>query len=158
MPLPNEARSSKPVSRVTSARITTPKKETNEPKAPTTGDKTKRAEVIPKLTTVAALTQHASAIPLRAKKDFLHSVTNFQFERVLGQGAYAVVKLAWDKIRAQKVAVKIYDKNIVSDPRKMKNVRREIALLKEMDHPHVIKLLDSFDTLKQVSALIGIQA
>jgi len=68
----------------------------------------------------------------------------------LGQGAYAVVKLAKDKSRNTKVAVKIYEKYNLSDPRRMKNVQREISILQELDHPNIIKLLDSFETPKQV--------
>jgi len=79
-----------------------------------------------------------------------HSLNNFKFERVLGQGAYAVVKLAMDKIRGEKVAVKIYEKHHLSDPRRMKNVRREISILQGLDHPNIIKLHDSFDTPKQI--------
>ena len=79
------------------------------------------------------------------------SINNFKYERVLGQGSYAVVKLAFDKTENAYVAAKIYEKTLLTDPNRMRSVRREIAILQMMDHPNVIRLLDSFDTQKQVS-------
>jgi len=79
-----------------------------------------------------------------------HNVANFKIDKVLGQGSYAIVKLALDKHSNQKVAVKIYEKYRLIDPRKMKNVRREIQLLENINHPNVIKMNYSFDTAKQI--------
>jgi len=98
-------------------------------------------------TNIQARTNSIAQIPASKNP---HSLNNYKFERILGQGAYAVVKLAMDKIRGEKVAVKIYEKHHLSDPRRMKNVRREISILQGLDHPNIIKLHDSFDTTKQV--------
>ena len=69
---------------------------------------------------------------------------------MIGQGSYAVVKLALDKTSNEKVAIKIYEKYRLLDPRKMKNVRREIQILSCVNHPNVINMFSSFDTAKQV--------
>lgn len=148
-------KSSTPAPRVASARVATPKADIKEPVIAPRENKSQKRNVSPRKVIAPKpesdfLNQVASCIPLRAKKDLLHSVSNYKFEKVLGHGAYAVVKLAWDKVRAEKVAVKVYEKNVVLDPRKMKNVRREISILKDLEHPNIIKLLDSFDTPKQV--------
>ena len=74
----------------------------------------------------------------------------YRFERILGQGSYAVVKLAVDKNTNEKVAIKTYEKLRLSDPRKMKNVRREISILQGLSHPNIIELYSSFETAKQV--------
>ncbi len=74
----------------------------------------------------------------------------YRFERILGQGSYAVVKLAVDKNTNEKVAIKTYEKLRLSDPRKMKNVRREISILQGLSHNNIIELFSSFETPKQV--------
>jgi len=79
------------------------------------------------------------------------NLNQYRIDKVLGQGSYAVVKLAIDKTDGKKVAIKTYEKYKLLDPRKMKNVRREISLLESMDHPHVIKMHGSVETPKQVS-------
>ena len=81
------------------------------------------------------------------------TLKDLKFDKILGQGAYAVVKLALDKYSGRQVAVKTYEKVKLRDPAKMRNVKREIALLKEMNHPNVIKLHTSIETPKQVSHL-----
>ena len=60
------------------------------------------------------------------------------------------MKLALDKTSKEKVAIKIYEKYRLLDPRKMKNVRREIQILSSVNHPNVINMFSSFDTAKQV--------
>jgi len=75
---------------------------------------------------------------------------NYRFERILGQGSYAVVKLAVDKNTSEKVAIKTYEKLRLSDPRKMKNVRREISILQGISHPSIIQLYSSFETIRQI--------
>lgn len=76
---------------------------------------------------------------------------NYKLERLLGQGSYAIVKLATDKINGSKVAIKTYEKQRLLDPRKMKNVRREISILKDTNHENIIKLHSTIETSKQVS-------
>jgi MAP/microtubule affinity-regulating kinase len=78
------------------------------------------------------------------------SLNNFKMDKILGQGSYAIVKLATNKLNDEQVAIKVYEKFRLSDPRKMKNVRREISILQHMNHPNIIKLHDSFDTNKQI--------
>lgn len=78
------------------------------------------------------------------------TLNNYKLDKVLGQGSYAVVKLAVEKNTGRKVAIKTYEKYKLLDPRKMKNVRREISLLECMDHPNVIKMHQHFETPKQV--------
>jgi serine/threonine protein kinase len=34
----------------------------------------------------------------------------------------------------------MYPKYVLNDPYKMRNVKREISLLKKLDHPYIIKL------------------
>jgi tRNA A-37 threonylcarbamoyl transferase component Bud32 len=77
-------------------------------------------------------------------------IENFQYERVIGQGSYAIVRLASDRFTGQQVAIKTYEKFKLFDAQRRKNVKREIQLLQDLDHPNVIKLYKTIDTLTQV--------
>jgi serine/threonine protein kinase len=48
------------------------------------------------------------------------------------------------------VAIKIYDKFKLLDPQKRKNVQREIAILEKMNHPCIIKLVETIENPKTV--------
>ena len=69
----------------------------------------------------------------------------------IGTGSYASVKLGIDKSTNRKVAIKIYDKFKLLDPQKRKNVQREIAILEKMNHPCIIKLVETIENQKTVS-------
>lgn len=47
----------------------------------------------------------------------------------VGQGAYASVRVALNKLFNKKVAIKIYEKERIKEPQRKKSVRREIKLL-----------------------------
>jgi len=62
--------------------------------------------------------------------------------------------LATDKQSTQQVAIKIYEKYRLADPRKMKNVRREISILQTLDHPNIIKLHQTIETSRQINLVM----
>lgn len=70
--------------------------------------------------------------------------------RHLGSGAYANVKLAQHKKSKGKVAIKIYLKFKLNDATKKKAVQREIACMKKLDHPNIVKLYENFETSKEI--------
>ena len=47
----------------------------------------------------------------------------------IGQGAYAVVRVATSKSDNKKYAIKVYDKSKLTDTNRQRSVRREIKLL-----------------------------
>ena len=59
---------------------------------------------------------------------------------VLGKGAFATVYEAMDETSNSSVAVKIFDKRMVKDGSKRKEVQAELDLIGKLDHPSVIKL------------------
>ena len=67
----------------------------------------------------------------------------------IGKGAYAVVKFSTHKPSSKKVAIKIYDKVKLNDVHKRNAVKREIEVLKKLDHPNVVKLHEIIETIKQ---------
>eukprot|EP00826_Nyctotherus_ovalis_P048906 TRINITY_DN581_c0_g3_i1.p1 TRINITY_DN581_c0_g3~~TRINITY_DN581_c0_g3_i1.p1 ORF type:complete len:556 (+),score=136.47 TRINITY_DN581_c0_g3_i1:333-2000(+) len=77
-------------------------------------------------------------------------LANYVIGRIIGQGAYASVRLAYDKTLAKKVALKVYDKRKLVEPQRQKSVHREILILAKMNHSSIMKLYDAFDTNNHV--------
>lgn len=78
------------------------------------------------------------------------SIADYQFNKQIGQGAYAVVKEATHRTTKRQVAIKVYDKFRLLDPQRKKSVNHEIQILKKLSHPHIVKLYDTIDTVKQL--------
>jgi serine/threonine protein kinase len=73
------------------------------------------------------------------KEEFQIGLNDYELLRVLGKGSYAVVRLAMHKQTKKKVAIKSYEK---ISPLIKRNVSNEIKVLKHLDHPNIIKLID----------------
>ncbi|XP_058650417.1 serine/threonine-protein kinase BRSK1 isoform X1 [Onychostoma macrolepis] len=71
----------------------------------------------------------------------------YRLEKTLGKGQTGLVKLGIHCITGQKVAVKIVNREKLSESVLMK-VEREIAILKLIEHPHVLKLHDVYENNK----------
>jgi calcium-dependent protein kinase len=66
--------------------------------------------------------------------------------RECGQGGYGKVYIASDKEFAQKkVAIKKVAKTGLSDPKKYETFYREVKIMKELDHPNICKLLETYE-------------
>lgn len=68
----------------------------------------------------------------------------------IGKGAYATVHIGVHKRYNKKVALKIYVKEKMKDLQRKKSVRREIKLMKRLDHPNIAKLYDAIETETKV--------
>ncbi|XP_051989152.1 serine/threonine-protein kinase BRSK2-like [Xyrauchen texanus] len=71
----------------------------------------------------------------------------YRLEKTLGKGQTGLVKLGVHCITTQKVAIKIVNREKLSESVLMK-VEREIAILKLIEHPHVLKLYDVYENNK----------
>ncbi|KAM8825581.1 serine/threonine-protein kinase BRSK2-like isoform 3-T3 [Synchiropus picturatus] len=71
----------------------------------------------------------------------------YRLEKTLGKGQTGLVKLGVHCITGQKVAIKIVNREKLSQSVLMK-VEREIAILKLIEHPHVLKLHDVYENNK----------
>ncbi|CAH0404451.1 unnamed protein product [Chilo suppressalis] len=71
----------------------------------------------------------------------------FRLEKTLGKGQTGLVKLGVHCVTGKKVAVKIINREKLSESVLMK-VEREIAIMKLIEHPHVLGLSDVYENKK----------
>ncbi|XP_055330866.1 serine/threonine-protein kinase SIK1-like [Paramacrobiotus metropolitanus] len=69
----------------------------------------------------------------------------YDISRTLGKGNYAVVKLAKHRITKTEVAIKIIDKSRL-DEANLQKIYREVQIMKQLDHPNIIKLYQVMET------------
>lgn len=78
---------------------------------------------------------------INSRKDPIESV--YLLESELGRGAYGTVRQARDKASGQQYAIKIIQKNRVSE---FHTFKQEIEILRFLDHPNIVKLIECFET------------
>jgi len=64
----------------------------------------------------------------------------------IGTGAMGSVYLAFQKGMQRHVAIKILRRDLTDDPRQVERLRREAALVGKLDHPYIVRGLDSGET------------
>ncbi len=70
------------------------------------------------------------------------NLDNYELGGLIGEGAYAFVRIGIHKPTNTKVAVKIYEKRRLIGLRR--NLKREVKLLRAIKHENIIKLLAYF--------------
>ncbi len=70
-------------------------------------------------------------------------IPGYTLESKLGAGAMGAVYKAWQKGMQRHVAVKILRRDLTNDPRQVERLRREAALVGKLDHPGIVRGLDS---------------
>jgi len=70
------------------------------------------------------------------------NLDNYELGGLIGEGAYAFVRIAIHKPTKTKVAIKIYEKRRLIGLRR--NLKREVKLLRAIKHDNIIKLLAYF--------------
>lgn len=79
---------------------------------------------------------------------------DFQVGKVVGEGAYACVRIAIHRQLNRTVAIKIYEKNKIKDPQRKKSIRREIIILQMLKHPNVVDILDVVETNNHLNIIM----
>jgi len=74
----------------------------------------------------------------------------YVFGKLLGQGSFGTVRLAHHKITGHKVAVKSYEKARFKDSAQVKRCWSEIELMKSLNHIHIVRLFEVFETNKRI--------
>lgn len=66
----------------------------------------------------------------------------YRIERLLGQGGFSETYLATDERTGGRVALKVPNPAILGDPQTFERFRREMAISRRLDHPHIQRSLD----------------
>ncbi|KAJ3322435.1 Serine/threonine-protein kinase par-1 [Blyttiomyces sp. JEL0837] len=74
----------------------------------------------------------------------------YRIEKILGEGSYGKVKLAMDLENNRKVALKVVDKSTIKRPEHVTRIKREVRILKLLNHPHIVKLYDVAETEREI--------
>jgi serine/threonine protein kinase len=69
---------------------------------------------------------------------------------VLGKGAFGKVSLGIHKLTGKFVAIKSISKKMMTDEASKNKVMREVSIWKELQHPSVIQLYESFESEKHL--------
>jgi eukaryotic-like serine/threonine-protein kinase len=64
---------------------------------------------------------------------------------LLGEGAMGEVYLASDEQAGQQVAVKILARQLITNPDLIQRFKREAETLRKLDHPNIVKFLETFE-------------
>ncbi|KAL9316070.1 hypothetical protein ACSQ67_017071 [Phaseolus vulgaris] len=67
-------------------------------------------------------------------------VGKYEVGRTIGEGTFAKVKFARNSETGEPVALKILDKEKVLKHKMAEQIRREVATMKLIKHPHVVQL------------------
>ena len=67
-------------------------------------------------------------------------ISDFKILKTIGEGTFGKVKSAEEIKTGQKVSIKILNKNKIQGKENMNQIIREIKILKELNHPNLIKL------------------
>ena len=68
--------------------------------------------------------------------------------KTIGEGTFGKVKLGQHTLTGEKVAIKILEKERITDTSDVERVAREIHILKLIRHPNIIQLYEIIETPK----------
>jgi len=74
----------------------------------------------------------------------------YRVGRLLGKGAFGKVNLGMHKLTGKLVAIKSINKEYLTDEASKKKVMQEYSILKHLRHPNVIRLYESFESVKHI--------
>ena len=69
-------------------------------------------------------------------------LSNYQIQKIIGKGTFSTVKLAIDKETGEKKAIKILEKNKIKNNRDLNRIKREIDMVKKINHLNIVKVFD----------------
>jgi BR serine/threonine kinase len=82
-------------------------------------------------------------------------IGNYVLTRTLGYGATGKVKLAINEETGEEVAIKIISKSTFdTKPGLQPKIQREIALMRLLDHPHILRLLDILESPRHLYIVV----
>ena len=93
---------------------------------------------------------YVSLISNNPNKNKVDKLSKYEIGAMIGKGAYAVVKSVTNILTKEQFAMKIYEKEKLTDNSKKKCVYREIEILKRVKHKNIAKLIEVINAPKQI--------
>lgn len=87
-----------------------------------------------------------------SRKDY--RMGDYILGQTLGQGEFGKVRMGWKKEGGVQVAVKIIRKEKVETQNRLTKIHREIAILRQLDHPNIVRLHEMVETTSTIGIIL----
>jgi serine/threonine protein kinase len=78
----------------------------------------------------------------------------YELGKTIGRGHFSKVKIGVHVRTKQQVAVKVMERKALQDENMEEQVKREIAIMRKLNHPNITKLFDVFQTRRHVYLIL----
>jgi len=78
----------------------------------------------------------------------------YRIGRLLGKGAFGKVSLGMHRLTGKLIAIKCINKQYLTDEASKQKVMKEFSILKNLRHPNIIRLYESFESTKHILTVI----
>lgn len=75
---------------------------------------------------------------------------DYSFKQSIGKGAYATVREAVHNSSRRRVAIKSYDKRLLTSVNKQRNIANEIKITRQIKHEYIISSIEAINDAKHV--------
>ena len=80
---------------------------------------------------------------------------DYMLGQTLGEGEFGKVKLGWKKDGSSQVAIKLIRRETVaSNPTRLPKIYREISILRELQHPNIVRLHEMVETERHIGIIL----
>jgi serine/threonine protein kinase len=79
---------------------------------------------------------------------------DFSVGKIIGKGAYALVRVGLQKKWNRRVAIKIYDRKMLENPGRQRAVKSEINILTKLQHPNIIQLFEVIESNNHLNLIL----
>eukprot|EP00826_Nyctotherus_ovalis_P063177 TRINITY_DN9243_c0_g1_i14.p1 TRINITY_DN9243_c0_g1~~TRINITY_DN9243_c0_g1_i14.p1 ORF type:complete len:577 (-),score=142.98 TRINITY_DN9243_c0_g1_i14:246-1976(-) len=86
------------------------------------------------------------------------AIGHYILEKTIGEGTFGKVKLATHKLTGEKVAIKVLEKDRITDVGDVERVAREMHILTIVRHPNLVQLYEIVETAKQLCLVTELAA
>lgn len=87
----------------------------------------------------------------KGKDPVFNLVKDFTINSQIGQGTFAIIKKCTHNKSKYEIALKTYDKKLLTRKSQLMAIHREIYILAGLEHPNIMKLFEVIDTKSHVN-------
>src|SRR5580698_11401492 len=82
----------------------------------------------------------------------------YRLDEVIGRGGMSTVYRAFDTVLERPVAIKLMHREIAADSDQLERFRREARSVAQLNHPHVVTVIDAGEEHSPEEARLGFAA